>query len=102
MTDGGWCRWNSSRMISSVEPTSSAATPMLLMRAISLTPSMLIVVVITTRIAPSSSAFCAPPLVRYVPASAELPRNCNLVVIWGSTTCQSTATAAIVTIAPTM
>ena len=48
-------------MISSVEPISSAATPMLLMRAISLTPSMLIVVVITTRIAPSNSAFRAPP-----------------------------------------
>ena len=54
-------------MISSVEPTSSAATPTLLIRAISLTPSMLIVVVITTRIAPSSSAFCAPRLVRNVP-----------------------------------
>ena len=75
MTDGGWCRWNSSRMISSVEPTSSAATPMLLIRAISLTPSMLIVVVITTRIAPSNSAFCAPRLVRNVPASAEPPKN---------------------------
>ncbi len=89
-------------MISSVEPTSSAATPTLLIRDISLTPSMLIVVVIAIRIAPSSSAFCAPALVRYVPASAELPKNWSLVVICGSTTCQSTATAAIVTIAPTM
>ena len=89
-------------MISSVEPISSAATPTLLMRDISLTPSMLIVVVIATRIAPSSSAFWAPPLVRNVPASALEPKNWNFVVICGSTTCQSTATAAIVTIAPTM
>ncbi len=103
MTDGGWCRWNSSRMISSVEPTSSAATPMLLIRAISLTPSMLIVVVITTRIAPSNSAFCAPRLRQKRAgvggAAEELQAWC---VICGSTTCQSTATAAIVTIAPTM
>ena len=73
-----------------------------MIRDISLTPSMLIVVVIATRIAPSSSAFWAPCLVRYVPASADVPKNWSLVVTWGSTICQSTATAAIVTIAPTM
>ena len=60
------------------------------------------VVVMQTRIPPSSSAFWAPCLVRYVPASADVPKNCRWVETWGSTTCQSTATAAIVTIAPTM
>ena len=64
MICGPWWRWNSSRMISRVEPISSAATPTLLIRDISLTPSMLIVVVIPIRIAPSSSAFWAPALVR--------------------------------------
>ena len=72
------------------------------MRDINFTPSMLMMVVMMTRIAPSSSAFWAPPLVSVVPASAAVPKNWKLVVICGSTTCQSTATAAIVTIAPTM
>ena len=43
-----------SRMISSVTPTSSAATPKLLIRAIVLTPTMLMTVVNTTRPAASS------------------------------------------------
>ena len=61
-----------------VEPISSAITPTLLIRDISLTPSMLMIVVMAIRIAPSSSAFCAPPLVLVVPASAALPKNWKL------------------------
>ncbi len=60
------------------------------------------IVVIVTRTAPRNSRFSAPPLVLVSPASAAVPKTWNLVLIWGSTTCQSTATAAIVTIAPTM
>ena len=47
-------------MISSVEPTSAAITPMLLIRAISLTPIMFTIVENTTRIAPRTIAFLAP------------------------------------------
>ena len=86
----------------SVAPISSQITPTLLIRDISLTPSMLMIVVMQIRMPPSSSAFCAPPLVIVAPASAEVPKNWSLVVTAGSTTCQSIATAVIVTIAPTM
>ena len=85
-----------------VEPTSSAVTPTLLMRDISLTPSMLMIVQMMTRMPPSRRAFWAPPFVLVKPASAAVPANWNAVVICGRTTCQSTATAAMVTIAPTM
>ncbi len=88
-------------MTSSEAPISSASTPKLLIRDMILTPSMLITVPKTIRIAPSSSAFWAPPLVAYVPASATLPTIWNLVETCGSTTCQATATAATVTIEPT-
>ena len=57
MICGPWCALNSNRITRIVEPINSHVTPMLLIRDISLTPSMLIVVVIATRIAPSSSAF---------------------------------------------
>src|ERR1700758_4832998 len=59
-----------SRMISSVTPTSSAATPKLLIRAMVLTPTMLITVVNTTKPAASSRAFLAPPSVLTRPTLA--------------------------------
>jgi hypothetical protein len=47
-------------MITSTRPTSSAITPMLLTLAITRTPAMLIRVVATIRMDPSSTAFFAP------------------------------------------
>ena len=64
MICGPWCALNRSRMTRMVEPISSQITPTLLMRDISLTPSMLMIVVMMTRIPPSTSAFWAPALVR--------------------------------------
>ena len=83
MICGPWCALNSSRMTRMLEPTSSHITPTLLIRDISLTPSMLIVVVMQTRIPPSSSAFCAPCLVRYVPGVGRRAEELELVVTWG-------------------
>ena len=73
-------------MISSVTPTSSATTPKLLIRAISLTPIMLMMVVKTTRPAASSSAFLAPSGVVARPMSAGPPMNSKNAEICGSTT----------------
>ena len=75
-----------SRMISSVTPTSSAATPKLLIRAIVLTPTMLMTVVNTTRPAASSSAFLAPSGVDTRPMSAGPPMIWNADEICGATT----------------
>ena len=50
-------KWKISRMTRMEAPISSAITPMLLIRAMILTPAMLTTVPKTTRIAPSSSAF---------------------------------------------
>ena len=92
-----------SRRITRIDaPISSAITPKLLIRAMTLTPSMFTTVPNTTRIAPSSSAFWAPPFVTYVPASAFEPTNWKNVETCGRTTCHATATAATVTIEPTM
>ena len=51
---------------------------MLLIRAISLTRSMLMIVVMTIRLPPRISAFWAPPLVLVSPASADLPGNLKM------------------------
>ena len=75
-----------SRMISSVTPTSSAATPKLLIRAMVLTPTMLMTVVNTTSPAASSSAFLAPSGVDTRPMSAWPPMISNADEICGATT----------------
>ena len=75
-----------SRMISSETPISSAMTPKLLIRAISLTPIMLMMVVKTTRPAASSRAFLAPSGVATWPMSAGPPMNSKNDEICGSTT----------------
>ena len=75
-----------SKMISSVTPTSSAATPKLLIRAMVFTPTMLITVVKTTNPAASSSAFFAPSGVETTPMSAGPPTIWNFDEISGRTT----------------
>ena len=59
-TAGPRWKWKISRMTRIVEPISSTITPKLLIRAMILTPSMLMIVAKTTRIAPRMSAFLAP------------------------------------------
>ena len=73
-------------MISSETPISSTMTPKLLIRAISLTPIMLMMVVKTTSIEASSSAFFAPAGVATWPMSAGPPMNSKKAEICGSTT----------------
>ncbi len=85
MTPGPRRMCAASRMISSVTPTSSAKTPKLLIRAIVLTPTMLITVVNTTRPAASSSAFLAPSGVDTRPTSDGPPMISNADVICGAT-----------------
>ena len=53
-------KWKISRMTRIEAPISSAITPKLLIRAMTLTPSMLTTVAKMTRIAPRISAFLAP------------------------------------------
>ncbi len=60
MTLGPRLMWNASRMISSAQPMSSAATPTLLIRDISLTPIMFTTVVKITRPVARMTAFFAP------------------------------------------
>jgi hypothetical protein len=86
MTAGPRRMCTASKMISSDTPTSSAATPKLLIRAITLTPTMLIMVVNMTSTAASSSAFLAPPGVDTRPMSALLPMISNAEEICGATT----------------
>ena len=86
MTAGPRRMCAASRMISSVTPTSSAKTPKLLIRAIVLTPSMLMTVVNTTRPAASSKAFLAPSGVVVNPTSAGPPMISNADEICGATT----------------
>lgn len=86
MTPGPRRMCAASRMISSVTPISSAATPKLLIRAMTLTPTMLMMVVNTTRTAASSSAFLAPPGVATWPMSALVPMISNAAEICGATT----------------
>ena len=73
-------------MISTETPHSSARTPKLLIRAISLTPIMLMMVVNTTRPAASSRAFLAPPGVATWPMSDLLPMISKAAEICGATT----------------
>jgi hypothetical protein len=73
-------------MISSVTPARSAATPKLLIRAIVLTPTMLITVVNTTSTPASSSAFLAPSGVATCPMSDLPPMISNAEEICGATT----------------
>ena len=86
MTAGLRRMCTASRMISSETPTSSAATPKLLIRAIVLTPTMLMIVVNTTSPAASSSAFLAPSGVDTSPMSAGPPMISNAEEICGATT----------------
>src|ERR1700690_1797793 len=73
MTPGPRRMCTASKMMSTVTPHSSAMTPKLLIRAITLTPIMLMMVVNTTRPAASSRAFLAPPGVATSPMSALVP-----------------------------
>ena len=94
-------------MIRPAAPTSSAATPTLLIWAMMRTPAMLMVVVSRIMIAPSSRPFCANAESRYVGkfSSGQVsdPTGEHLMIwkpsqICGRITCQPTATAGIVTI----
>src|SRR5262249_48755162 len=80
-----------SKMMITTTPMSSAATPTLLILDIRLTPRMLITVTMTIRMQPQKTAFCA-----------LLEKTWNPDQIGGSTICQAIATAAMVTIEPTI
>ena len=87
-------------MISRDTPSSSTATPKLLIFAISLTPMMLMIVANTTSPSARMMAFCAPPGVDVRPASSVPPTSWNAVETCGRMIWYATATAAAVTIAP--
>ena len=87
--------WTNSSSTSSVTPTSSRVTPIELIRAITLIPTALIVVVRTTRIVPRITAFVAMSL---ADGDALEPTSWKPDQIVGSTTCRAIAAAAIVTI----
>ena len=76
-------------------PTISQVTPMLLTRLIQLTPMQLMMVVITSRIEPSSTALDAPLVL--VRAGSE-PMSWKPVQMDGITTCSAIAAAEAVTI----
>ena len=81
--------WKSSSTMISATPSSSAATPMLLMNAITRTPSTLMIVVSTMAQQPRKIAFCV-----------ELLKTVKPDQICGSTICSAIATADTVTTEP--